>query len=249
VIRARVGSLARPARGTVSVVPPSSATVSVVGEDGRTYLATFVTSYSPTVGDVVLLSWNASTPSIQGKIAATPAPYQPPPPPPVPPPPPPVQTGRATYWASGSNTWWGPGGWGSWAGGRGRVYQGSYGSGPVYGGWFYGGGPTQLQGRSIDYVGFVLGNRISAGSYNSPVTVHFYATDAMHQPAGLYSGVQGPIDVTVWPGQGLTEYNLTAFAGHLLNGGGIGIYGDPYAGFLGRNEQADSGKLFMDWRM
>jgi hypothetical protein len=250
IVRARVGSLARPSRATVTVVPPGSETVTVLGTDGRTYAATFIGSYSPVVGHEVMLGWNASIPTIAGQIVPTSVPPPPQAPtPPIPPPPPPPQTGRATYWASGSNTYWGPGGWGSWAGGRGRVYQGSYGSGPVYGGFFYGGGPTQLRGRAIDYCGLVLGNRIAAGNYNSPVTIHIYATDATHQPGGLYTGIGGPIDVTAWPGQGLTEYNISALAGHLLNGGGIGIYGDPYAGFLGRNEQADSGKLVFDWRM
>jgi hypothetical protein len=247
-VRARVAARPRPYWGTVTVVPPGSSTVTVTGSDGYTYTADFTAHYTPVVGERVMLAWNASQATITGKFGSAPAP---PPPQPAyvpPPPPPPVTTGVNTYWASSSNTFWGPGGWGSWAGGRGRVYQGNYGSGDVYGAWFYGGGPTQLQGRTIDRMRFVLGGRIAAGNFNSPVTVRFYAHNSTNQPGGIITGVAGPIDVTAWPGQGLTDYDLTPLAPHVLAGGGIAIYNAPYAGFYGRNEQPDSGKLVFDWR-
>lgn len=250
IVRARVGNLARPSRGNITIVPVGSETVTVQATDSRNYLAYFVTSYTPVVGDQVILSWNASIPVIQGKVAMTPAPPPPePPPPPVPPPPPPPQVGTNVYWASASNTYWPPGGWGSWAGGRGRVYQGNYGSGDVYGAYFYGGGPRQLAGASIDRVRFTLGGRIAAGNYNSPATVHVYLTSNENQPGGNITSIDGPWDVTAWPGQGLTDYDLpVSWGAHFLNGAGLAIFGNPYAGFYGRNEQADSGKLILDWR-
>lgn len=249
-VRARITSRPRPFWATVAIVPPSSDTVTVTGSDGYTYTAYFVASYTPVVGDRVHLAWDASTATIDGKLASTAPPAPPPSEVYVPPPPPPPQTtGTNVYWASNSNTYWAPGGWGSWAGGKGRVYQGNYGSGDVYGAWFYGGGPTQLQGRTIDRMRFVLGGRIAAGSFNSAITVRFHAHGSVNQPGGNVGAVAGPIDATAWPGQGLTEYDLTPFAGHILNGGGIGIWGGTYAGFYGRNEQPDSGKLIIDWRM
>lgn len=244
----RLTSRARPERGTVAVVPPSSPTVTITGKDGVTYLATFVTSYTPVVGDEVRLSWAGSaTPTIIGKIASTAAP--PPPPPPLPPPPPAPVTGTSTYWPTDSNTYWGPGGWGSWAGGRGRVYQGNYGSGDVYGAYFYGGAPTQMQGRSIDRLRLVLGNRLYVGNYNAAATIHIYATANSSRPGGNITAVGGPVNVTAWPGQGQADYDITALAGHLQNGGGIAIFGNPYAGFMGIPEQPDAGRLVFDWRM
>lgn len=249
IVVARLNSRPRPARGTVTVVPPSSETVSVQGDDGVTYIATFGTSYTPVVNDKVVLSWTSATPNIISKISIT-APATPvAPPAPVAPPPPAPVTGSTGYWATDSNTYWPPGGWGSWAGGRGRVYQGNYGSGDVYGAYFYNGAPTQLQGRTITGCSVALGSRIAAGSYNSPVTVHIYATSNSTRPGGNITTVGGPIDVTAWPGQGLTRYSIGSLAGHLLNGGGIAILGNPYAGFLGIPEQPDAGSLIFDWRM
>jgi hypothetical protein len=243
----KVTSRARPARGTVTVVPPSSPTITVQGSDGINYTATYITSYTPTVSDVVTLLWTSTNPTVVGKVAAAAAP--PPPPPPVAAPPPAPTTGTSSYWCTDSNTYWPPGGWGSWAGGRGRVYQGNYGAGDVYGAFFYNGATSQMAGRTIGEVRLALGNRIAAGSYNSPVTIHIYATSNSTRPGGNISAIAGPVNVTAWPGQGLTEYNITALAPQLQAGGGIAIYGNPYAGFLGIPEQPDSGRLTFDWRM
>lgn len=243
----RVASRARPARAEVTVVPPSSSTISVEGTDGVTYTATYITSYTPVVGDEVTLSWASTTPTVIGKIAAAAA--APAPAAPVPPPPSAPTHGTSVYWATDSNTYWGPGGWGSWAGGRGRVYQGNYGAGEVYGAYFYNGAPAQMAGRTIGQVRLALGNRIAAGSYNSPVTVHIYATSNATRPGGNITTVAGPVNVTAWPGQGLTEYDITALAGNLQAGGGIAILGNPYAGFIGIPEQPDSGRLTFDWSM
>lgn len=246
VVVARISDRARPERGTVTVVPPSSPTVSVAGTDGVTYLATFVTSYSPVVNDQVRLSWAASNPTIMGKVAttATPAPIARP----ITKPPAAPTTGRKAYWASDSNTYWAPGGWGSWAGGRGRVYQGNYGYGDVYGAFFYNGGPKQLAGKTITKLILRLGHRLHVGSYNSAATIHIYATSNSRRPSGNVTTVGGPVNVTAWPGQGYTDYNITSLASHLLAGGGLAIIGSPYAGFMGIPEKPDSGRLTFDWR-
>lgn len=249
-VRAKVTSRPRPERGTVTVVPPSSDTVTVQGSDGNNYTARFVTSYTPTVGHNVLLSWWGAQPNIIGQVAATPAPAATPPPPPAPAPPPPPVTGLSVYAAGETNTLWPPGGWGSWAGGNGRVYQGSYGSGQVYGAAFYHGSPSQLAGRTIDRVRFTLGPRISAGSFNSPVQVHVYLTSNASRPGGDVSVIDGPWNIVADPGQGLRDYDLPgSWGAHFLNGAGLSFRGDPYAGFRGRNEHPDAFKLILDWRM
>lgn len=244
-VRSRLTNKPRPGKGKVLTVPPSSPTITVTGDDGEPYTATFVASYTPVVGDPVLLSWNASVPSVTGKITTTAAPA---PPPVVAAPPPPQQTGSTPVHASQSSTYWPAGGWETWAGGNSNVYQGNYGSGQVYGAWFYGGRTGQMAGKTIKAIRFVLGARRPVGQNNSPITLHLYAHNSANRPGGDVSRVVGPFDVTVDPGQGLKEYNLPlSFAATLQGGGGIAIAGDPYAGFLGINSQPESGLLTFDW--
>lgn len=244
-VRCRLTDKPRPGQGTVQTVPASSPTITVTGSDGNVYTATFVASYTPVVGDPVILYWNAAVPTVGGKITTTEAP----PVTALPVTPPAAQpvTGSTPYPASASDTYWASGGWGKWAGGGGHVYQGNYGSGPVYGAWFYSGSTAQLAGKTITRIGFRLGSRRPVGSSNSPVTVHVYAHTSANRPGGDVNRIVGPYDITVQPGQGITEYNLPlSFAAALQAGGGIAIAGDPYAGFFGVS-QPESGLLTIDW--
>lgn len=245
-VRSRITDKPRPSSGKVTTVPASSPTITVTGSDGNVYTATFVASYTPVVNDPVILSWNAAVPSVVGKITTTAAaapPVAPPPPPPGP-----AQTGSSSYPATASDTYWSGGGWGSWAGGGSNVYQGNYGSGPLSGAYFYGGSPGQLAGKTITRIRFTLGGRRPVGNNNQPATVHVYAHTSGNKPGGDVSRVVGPFDITVDPGQGPKEYDLPlSFAGTLQAGGGLAIYGDPYAGFYGINTQPNSGLLIMDW--
>lgn len=247
IVRCRLADKPRPGRGTVKTVPVGSSTITVTGDDSVDYTATFLASYTPTVSDVVSLSWDRNIPEVTGKTGATAAAAAEVTP--VTAPPPPKSSGVSTYAASDSDTFWGPGGWGSWAGGGGRVYQGNYGSGPVYGAFFYAGAVKQLAGRTITRIRFRLGDRLPAGSYNAPVTVHLYAHPSARKPGGNVSLSVGPHNVTANPGQVLRTYDLPlSFAATLQAGGGIAIAGDPYAGFRGRREQPASGTLIIDWR-
>jgi hypothetical protein len=248
-VRCRLTDKPRPGTGTVKTVPPSSPTITVTGSDGVDYTATFVSSYTPVVNDPVILSWNASIPSVVGKITTTAAEAATVPPPVAPPPGSSGGANGVPFWASHSDTYWPSGGWGSWAGGGNRVYQGDYGSGQVYGAWFYAGSVAQLAGKTITRIRFKLGSRRPVGASSSPVTVHFYAHTSAHKPGGDVSRTQGPHDVIAQPSQGITEYDLSlAFAPVLQAGGGIAIAGNPYAGFLGVTAQPESGLLLIDWR-
>lgn len=245
-VRCRLTDKPRPGQATVLTVPASSPTITVTGSDGNVYTATFVASYTPTVGDPVILSWNAAVPSVVGKITTTAAPL--PPPPPVTAPPSAAQTGSTPYPASDSDTYWPAGGWGSWAGGGSHVHQGNYGSGQLYGAWFYAGSTAQLAGKTITGIHFTLGARRPVGASSSPVTLHLYAHSSPNKPGGDVSRVAGPFDITVQPGQQLTTYDLPlSFAPALQGGGGIAIAGDPYAGIAGVRVQPESGLLKMDW--
>jgi hypothetical protein len=246
VIGRATGSF-RPAQGTVTTVPVGSQTITVTGDDGTAYTAGFVASYTPTVGDKVILSWNASQPTVMGRVGAAAAAgsgnagVSAPPAPPV--------SGTSTYNAIDSGTLWAPGGWGSWAGGGSHVYQGSWGSsGQLVGAWFYGGAASELAGRTITRIRFTLGRRRPVGSNNSPVTVHIKSHTSANRPGGSVTFGGGTVDVTADPYQDFREYDLPlSFASDLQGGGGIGLYGDPYAGFDGVLARADSGLLIIDW--
>jgi sulfur carrier protein ThiS len=243
-VTARLAPRPRPAQGTVTTVPPASSTITVTGSDGVAYTAGFASTYTPAVGDNVILSWSMGIPNAIAKVGYTPAPA---PVAVVSAPPPPTSTGTNYYAAVDTSTYWGPGGWDSWAGGN-SVYQGDYGSGPLTGAWFYGGSPTELAGRTVTGIRFTLGARNGAGASSSPVTVNLYTHTSARRPGGNVTLAGASTTVVAQPWQGGVVYGLpTSFATDLLNGGGICITGGAYAGFKGRNLQADSGLLAIDW--
>ena len=240
----------RPGTGTATAfIPGGVADLLVfVGEDGVTYETDqFIGSYNP--GDPIYLNWDADKPTVMGKIGALAAP---PPPAPTPPPPPVAGNGATTLLATASDTFWGPGGWGSYATSRNGgedVYTGNYGSGPVTGAWFYGAPKPELQGKSVTRVQFKVPARIAAGSHNSPATIHFYAHTSGSRPGGDVNRTVGPHDISIpahWQG-GLIDLPTT-FGPVLAAGGGISIAGDPYAGFISRLKDPESGKVVVDWQ-
>src|SRR5690349_15923133 len=253
VVTGRLHTTYRESTAKVTVVPPSSQVITIaIGS--TSYQASFVTSYTPVVNDIVMITWNRGIPTVTGRYGTT---YTPPPPPKpkpvtttVKPPPPPPSTGKNTYSATQSGTYTPAlGGWDRWRGGGGYVHQGGSAYGAANNGaWFYGGGPKQLAGRTITKIEFRLGSRIAVGAYNSVVVVHFYLHNAVKRPAGDVTRTLGPFNVAVAPGG--TQHVITlpnSWAAGLLAGGGIGISGEQYAGFHGRNTQSNSGALTLYW--
>lgn len=231
----------RPKTGTVSQVPVSSPTIRVDAA-GVTYDAEFIGSYA--VNDRVHLDWGAGRPRVIGKVTATdPAVVAPVPAPVIVTP-----SGQVNAAAIRSDTYYGPGGWGSWAGGGGHVYQGNYGAGPVFGAWFYGSSFSGLAGKEITRVQFRTGARRGVGASSSPATFHFYAHTSPDRPGGDVNRVAGPFDVSVGAGAGPFTLDLpVSFGAVIAAGGGVAIAGDPYAGMVGL-QQADSGALILDWK-
>lgn len=252
----RVTDVLRPNIGTVSSVPPGSDRISVIGSDGVTYSAYFVASYVPAVNDKVFMIWSGGVPVIYGEGGATMSEYTPPAPPPVPPPPvvpppPKLITGSNTYAAANSGTYTPAlSGWDRWRGGGGYVHQGGSAYGAANSGaWFYHGAPKALAGRTITRIQFTLGSRLTVGAYNSPVVVHLYRHGNPTKPAGDVSRIQGPHNVTIPAGAGQRTFDLPlSWAAGILAGGGIGIYGEQYAGFHGRGTQPSSGLLKLYWK-
>lgn len=240
----------QPLPGTGSILTVGVTSVVVSGDDGRVYTTDrFVgTSYAP--GDPVLLLWDAADiPTVVGEIptVAPPPPTMPPPAPTAPPKP---TFGTAKAAAGKTNTWWGPGGWGSWAGSTGggeQIYSGSYGAGATSGAWFYGAAFTNLGSRTITEIRFRMPSRLNVGASGS-ATVHLYAHTSKYQPGGDVARTVGPFDVTVSQAQGAHWIKLPlTFAAVLKAGGGISIAGEPYVGFNGRLKDPQSGRIEMDW--
>jgi hypothetical protein len=238
----------RPSTGVVLAV--GVAEIVIAGEDGVTYTTDrylgAVTDYAVT--DELYITWDAARPTILGKVSGVTV--TPDSPPPTPPPPP--QTGRTDLIATASDTWWGPGGWGSWATSRGggeTVYSGTQSGSAVTGAWFYGAPKPELAGKTIVGIRFKLPPRLAGtGAYNSPVTIHLYAHTNGSRPGGDVNRVAGPHDVVVSAGSGGGDITLPlSFGPALAAGGGISIAGDPYVGFASRLSNAENGRIIIDW--
>lgn len=237
----------RPSTGTIQEVIPAGVATTIVlhGEDGNEYQTDrFIGSYSP--GDAVYLTWDAAKPTIIGVIPA----LVPPPPAPAPPPPQMVQTGETTLIAVASDTWWGPGGWGSYATSRNGgedIYTGSWNGNTVTGAWFYGAARPELQGKTITRIRFRVPARMAAGAY-AAAAIHFFAHNSSWRPSGDVARVAGPQDIGIpYPfGGGDIDLPLS-FAPALVAGGGISIAGDPYAAFNSRLDDPESGRLILNW--
>lgn len=256
----RLGNVFRPSAGTVITVPPSSPTITVTGTDGTNYTATFLGSYTPAVNDIVDLWWPNGYPVVLGKagtVAAPPPPPPPatvsqPPPPPVKPRPRPPQTGSTPFAATDSGSWNASFGWDTFAQENKQVYTGgaAYG-GPCTGAWFYNNSPKILAGRTITAIYFEIGARLWVGNYNQPVTIHVYCHTSPRKPGGNVS-LGASFAVTLKSGAPRTTFAVpsgvrSAFASALLAGGGFAIFGEPYAGFNGRNVDPQSGTFRMYW--
>lgn len=254
-IMARLGNLLRPATGTVVTVPPSSQTITITGDDGATYTATFLASYTPAVNDVVDLRWAVGSPEVLGKtgtVAAPPPPVTSTPPPAVNAPPPPKQTGSTPFAATDSGTWISAYGWDAWAQQNKQVYSGgaAYG-GPVNGAWFFNNSPKILAGRTITAIALTLGARLWVGGYKQAADVHVYTHSSPRKPGGNVSYGSGfTVTIrsgaprsTIWVPSG----SISAFGASFLAGGGWGISGEPYVGFNGRTVDPSSGTAKLYW--
>jgi hypothetical protein len=250
VVTGRLTLTPRPSTGTVTTVPVGSQTITVTGSDGVAYTAQFGSKYTPTVNDIVILAWNAATPTVTDKVGTVAVPPPPPPPapaaPPITPPPAPPQTGHTTYPATDSATM-ATYGWDTYATQGGNVYCGTYGE-TVHAAFWYAGSPKQLAGRTITRVVFTLGARLPAGNYNTPATINFYTHNSTRRPAGDITPGGTAWSVTIPANSGQRTFDLPGtFGAALIAGGGIAVYGGDYAGFNGRRADAASGKITLYW--
>lgn len=238
-------AVAPPIEATVEAVPAGSPTITVAA-DGVSFDAK-VAYPSPTIGDLVLLTWRGSVAYAISLIGAT-APPAPPPPTAGPQPPPGgATTGTLSVPAIDSGTFQVGAGWNDRTFGS-DVVQGSYGGRTSTGAWFYGTSPSSLAGRTIQGARIYLAARRRMGNYNDAVTIHLYAHNAASRPGGEPSRTTGPFDVTLPAGFNGDWVSIpTAFAAAIVAGGGISIAGNPYAGIIGRLGNPQSGAVAIDW--
>lgn len=235
----------RPLTGTVQGAA-SSGTVPVTTVAG--VLQCRYVGTAPSIGSLVRLDWQSTSPWIWPSTAAViPAPT-PDPGAPTPPAPPPVQTtGTLTVTALDSGSWQVGGTW-AWAGTD--VYQWRYGSNRENrGAWFYGHGAAQLAGATITGARIRLGARMPIGSSSAAQTLHLYRHTDASRPGGDVSRAAGPYDVLLAPGAPAQWVDIPAAWGQdLITGGGIAVAGSPYVGIAGVGSDPASGQLQLDWR-
>lgn len=247
VVVCRVGA-AGPREATVTAAPGGSDTITVtVGSTD--YLATFLSSYTPTVGDRVRMLWHGMDATVAGKVGITPVPAAPGPT--TPPPPPPVSSGTFDRACTDSATYSAGYGWNAYYGQN--LYQGNgsaWGAPSANAGsWFYSGAFAELAGATYTRVQIRLPARKSGGNYNSPATVHVYIHNSPTRPGGDVNRVAGPYDLTIPAGYGGGLVDLPVSTAPLLvNNGGVSISGDPYLGLKGKTEDPSSGQILIDWR-
>ena len=215
---------------------------------GNSYTVQRASSYTPTVGDTVVVQTIAGQMYVFAPLTV----YTPPPPPTPPAPPPPpaaATTGTSTIPAGDSATWSNGYNWNSYYGQD--VFQGNQYVPMSSGYWFYNGGTSGLASKtSITAIRFWCPPRKQAGSYNNTLNAHFYAHTSSYRPGGQPTNVVGPFDIAIPPYFGGGWVNLPlSFAATLQGGGGISIAGDPYMGFVGVGGNGNSGALSVDWSM
>lgn len=233
---------------TVTAFSAGAATCTV-SQNGNTYTVQRAASYTPTVGDTVVVQTIAGQSYVFQPLTVyvQPTPTQstaPAPPPSAP------TTGNSPIPAGDSGTFTPAYGvWNSYYGqdlaqGDGYVPESE-------GYWFYNGGTLGLASKTtLTRIGFWIPPRMQAGAYNNTQTLHIYTHNASYKGGGEPSRVDGPFDVAIPPYFGGGWVNLpTSFAGTLKAGGGIAIAGDPYIVMQGVGRNGQSGALSVDWSM
>ena len=216
--------------------------ISVVDDNGNDYDVPYLSTYTPTVNDVVSMDWSSSTGFVLGKRGTF-----------VPPPAPGFDPGVPGAPASGVNTYpaLDAGTWRSgWESDSYGVRQGDWGGwGQNYGAWFYGGAPQQqLAGASVLSAAIYL-PRLRGGT-NAGQVLHLYRHSSNSRPGGDVTRADGPYDVTS-PPTNQTQWvpiSTTLVQNILIGGeGGIGIAGDPYVTLAGRAADPMTGAIQITW--
>lgn len=252
-VLALVYDRARPSTGVVASVPADSATIAVTTSLG-TIGCGWVTSYTPTVGDTVRVTWLGSEPLVIGKRGVTGSPGTVPDSggPSTPAPPPSTTTGTTTFTAVSSGTYRTGSGWMSDAITGGRVQQGDYGYGANAGVWFLGGKiHSSLAGVTVTGARVWIGRPAGTGASYGAQAVHMCWGSDDRQPAGA-PGLNSSYswDLTLSAGES-GWYPVPASIGQRLvdSGGSLGVLPlNPYTLLYGAPNNGSAGAVQIDWR-
>lgn len=237
----------RPGEGTVAGAA-SGGRVPVSTSSG-TMQARFAGT-APGIGQLVLLDWQTTTPRLLGGAATAvviPPPPEPTEPPTPAPPEPRPQRGTTTVAAVESSTYGSASGWNRYGD---TVNQHRYGSeAESTGAWFYGSRMNALEGATITGARMYIPARRRIGSYNSSATLNLYRHSSGRRPSGNVNRTGPSHGVSLpagWSG-GWRDIPVSLAQALVDDGGGIAIYGAPYAGVLGLSGSASSGRLRLEW--
>jgi len=209
---------------------------------------------APSIGSLVLLSWESTTPWVIAAAAA----YTPPGTfggSSAPSAPSATMSGVLHMPAVTTGSYRSADGWGS-PGSRGgmslsAVVQGTApGSSYAYSGAaFYGAQANQIAGATWDTAQIRLGQRLEVGSNNSALTLHVYVHTSPDKPSGDVSRVAGPYDYTIAAHAGAQEIGPLPSGCYntLAANGGISITGSPYLGIVGLDVDPASFQLDVGW--
>lgn len=238
-----------PTSGVVALVPANSYTIRVTTSIGAVD-AQFPATYTPTVGDTVLLLWIGTQPLAvaQGKTGS-PTPPAAPSRPPTPAPPPGVSTTRTDTFTGVSSGTWRSGGWRNDA--NGNVIQGTAPgvSGLNNGAWFYGGRiHSTLAGATVRSAKIWL-SRTQGGNYGRQ-TVTIYRVVQDRRPAGnvTYDTSQSLL-VSIDVGQhGWFDLPVALAQALVDSGGSLGVKASsPYVRLLGTGNTGQAGAVRINW--
>jgi hypothetical protein len=244
--------------GTTSSAPPAgeqvvvstvSSTTCVVTSFGQTFTAYRVSCYTPVANDNALVLWTRGVPYLIGTTSPKAIPAQGTNPGPTPPPAM-ASSGQSTYQITDSGTWTVGYNWNTYFGTN--TYTGSGNIPTSSGNWFYNGMTRALSDKTnINRVQFWLGSRKSAGNWSAPTTVYFYTHSSDTRPSTLEpTRTSGPFPVAIPGGFAGGWLDLPTSVGtSLQSGGGLSIYGDPYAGFTSGPAEPNAGSLLIDWSL
>jgi hypothetical protein len=245
LVLGRVLDTPTPAVGTVTKTPSGAKTITVRAEWLGELEAAYLTTYTPAVGDQVMLIWHGSTPIAMGKRSA---------PPPAesqwPVPIAETRPGFITIRAIDSATWDARQGntWDAYKGAS--VYQGTSDTRPPYlGTWWYGHGAAILAGRRVTSLRIRLARRKpQIGPASSAIEFRLAPHGLMDRASGRPTALADAVVATVPPNAGGTWHDLpTAWGPLLAAGGGIFMSGAAYGGVDGVDADPESGLLEAAW--
>lgn len=229
---------ATPTVGTVTANGAGTVTVTVNGTAGL--VMRYLSSYSPTNGDIVQVVDGG----VIGAYATAPVAPVAPEPPPVPPPP--AMSGTTVFLARDAGTWRS-----GWRTDNSAVFQGSTVTGANSGAWFYGTAPADSLGGATVLSASIWLHRVVGSGVDAAQDVHMWLHNSATRPGGDVTRTGGPRNRSLSVGD-RGWYDLGADWGQDIVDAvkrGVGITGSPYLQLASIADDAQSGAIKIVWSL